>query len=117
MEKSATSNFQDTYNLGCATAHVVSRQLSNMADKVALRYVSSKYFGFPCQFSFHQMLHTHVSFRAGTTGQFVADIPSGLKSYLTPWNLTTYISDAETYVCVTELLLILKWEELFSCLV
>jgi hypothetical protein len=27
-------------------------------DKMALRQVFSEYFGFPCQFSFHQLLHT-----------------------------------------------------------
>jgi hypothetical protein len=45
-------------------------------DKVALGQVFSEYFGFPCQFSFHRLLHT------GTIGQLVADVPSGLS--LTP---------------------------------
>jgi hypothetical protein len=31
-----------------------------VVDKVALRQVSSKYFGFPCQFSFHRLLHIHL---------------------------------------------------------
>jgi hypothetical protein len=31
MEKSATSDFQDTYNSGCAIAHAISSRLSNMA--------------------------------------------------------------------------------------
>jgi hypothetical protein len=54
-----------------------------MVDKVALGQVFSEYFGFPCQFSFHQMLHTdHLSSEAGTIGQVVADVPSGLS--LTP---------------------------------
>jgi hypothetical protein len=44
--------------------------------------VSSEYFVFPCQFSFHQMLHTHLSSGAGRTGQLVAELPSGLS--LTP---------------------------------
>jgi hypothetical protein len=48
--------------------------------------VSSEYFGFSCQFSFHQMLHTHLSAGAGTTGQLVADVPSGLS--LTPLHET-----------------------------
>jgi hypothetical protein len=53
-------------------------------DKVALGQVFSKYFGFPCQFSFHQLLHIHhrLSSGAGTIGQLVADVPSGLR--LTP---------------------------------
>jgi hypothetical protein len=54
-----------------------------VVDKVALAQVFSKYFGFPCQFSFHQLLHIHhLSFGAGTVGQTVANIPSGLS--LTP---------------------------------
>jgi hypothetical protein len=52
-------------------------------DKVALGQVFSEYFGFPCQFSFHRLLHTHhLSFGAGTIGQVVADVPIGLS--LTP---------------------------------
>jgi hypothetical protein len=53
-------------------------------DKVALGQVFSEYFGFPCQFSFHRLLHTHhhLSSGAGTIGQQVADVPSGLS--LTP---------------------------------
>jgi hypothetical protein len=49
-----------------------------MVGKVALGQVSSEYFGFPCQFSFHQMLHTHLSSGAGAIGKLVADVPSGL---------------------------------------
>jgi hypothetical protein len=49
-----------------------------VADKVALGQVFSVYFGFPCQFSFHQMLNTHLSSGAGAVGQTVADVPSGL---------------------------------------
>jgi hypothetical protein len=46
---------------------------------VALGQVFSKYFGFPYQ-SFHQPLHTHhnPSSRAGTIGQIVVNVPSGL---------------------------------------
>jgi hypothetical protein len=48
-------------------------------DKVALGQVFSEYFVFPCQFSFHRLLHTHrLSSGAGTIGQLVADVPSGL---------------------------------------
>jgi hypothetical protein len=40
------------------------------ADKVALGQVFSEYFSFPCQFSFHRVLHTHrLSSGAGTIGQ------------------------------------------------
>jgi hypothetical protein len=53
-----------------------------VVDIVALGQVFSEYFGFPCQFSFHQMLHSHLSSVAGTVGQLVADVPSELN--LTP---------------------------------
>jgi hypothetical protein len=54
-----------------------------VVDKVAVEQVFSEYFGFPCQFSFHRLLHTHhLSSGAGTIGQLVADVPSGLS--LTP---------------------------------
>jgi hypothetical protein len=54
-----------------------------MVDRVALGQVFSKYFGFPCQFSFNRLRHIHrLSSRAGTIGQTVANIPSGLS--LTP---------------------------------
>jgi fatty acid desaturase len=55
-----------------------------VVDKVALGQVSSEYFGFPCQFSFHRLphIHHHLSSWAGTIGQLVADVPSGLR--LTP---------------------------------
>jgi hypothetical protein len=61
----------------------VSYPKSNMGigfvvDKVVLGQVFSKYFGFPCQFLFHWLLHTHhLSSRAGTIGQLVANIWSG----------------------------------------
>jgi hypothetical protein len=51
---------------------------------VALGQVFSEYFGSPCQFSFHRLLHIHhhLASGAGTIGQLVADVPSGLS--LTP---------------------------------
>jgi hypothetical protein len=51
---------------------------------VALGQVFSEYFGFPYQFSFHRVLHTrhHLSSGAGTIGQILADVRSGLS--LTP---------------------------------
>jgi hypothetical protein len=36
-----------------------SGQVGFVVDKVALRQVFSEYFGFPCQSSFHQILHHH----------------------------------------------------------
>jgi hypothetical protein len=54
-----------------------------MVDKFALGQVSSEYFGFLCQFSFHRILHTHhLSSEVGTIGQIVAGVPNGLS--LTP---------------------------------
>jgi hypothetical protein len=43
-------------------------------DKVALGQDSCEYYSFPCQFSFHQMLHTHLSSGAGTVGRLVMDV-------------------------------------------
>jgi hypothetical protein len=42
-----------------------------VVDKVALGQVFSEYFSFPCQSSFHQLLHSHhpLSSGAGTIGQ------------------------------------------------
>jgi hypothetical protein len=51
-------------------------------DKLALGQVYSEYFLFSCQSSFHHLLHIHPLFRAGTVGQIVTDVPSGLS--LTP---------------------------------
>jgi hypothetical protein len=34
-------------------------QVGFVVDKMALGQVFSKYFGFSCQFSFHQLLHNH----------------------------------------------------------
>jgi hypothetical protein len=54
-----------------------------MVDKAALGQVFSSYFGFPCH-SINWMLDTQpqLSFEAGTLGQIMADVPSGLS--LTP---------------------------------
>jgi hypothetical protein len=81
---------------GCANAEAVSCRLPTAADqfdprsnhvgfvvdKVAFGQVSTEYFGFPYQFSYHQMLHAHISSEAGRIDQLVADVPSGLS--LTP---------------------------------
>jgi hypothetical protein len=42
-----------------------------VVDKVALGQVFSEYFGFPCQSSFHQLLHSHPHLSSGacTIGQ------------------------------------------------
>jgi hypothetical protein len=49
-----------------------------VVDKMALEQLFSKYFGFPCQSLFHQMLHIHLSSGAGTIDELVADVPSAL---------------------------------------
>jgi hypothetical protein len=51
-----------------------------VVNKVALGQVFSEYFRFPCQLSFHRLLHihNHLSSRAGTIGQLVADVTSEL---------------------------------------
>jgi hypothetical protein len=50
-----------------------------MVDKAALGLVFSEYFGFPCH-SFRRLLYTYhrLSSGAGTIGQIVAAVPSGL---------------------------------------
>jgi hypothetical protein len=74
-----------THNEGCTIAQAVSRRLPTAAarvrarvrscgsvvDKVTLGQVFSEYFSFPCQSSFHQLLHNHhhLSSGAGTIGQ------------------------------------------------
>jgi hypothetical protein len=46
-----------------------------VVEKAAQGQVYSEYFGFPCQFSNHRLLHIHhLSFVAGTVGQLIADL-------------------------------------------
>jgi hypothetical protein len=55
-----------------------------VVGKVTLGQAFSECFDFPCQFSFHRLLHTHhhLSSGAAIIGQLVADVSSGLS--LTP---------------------------------
>jgi hypothetical protein len=46
--------------------------------------VFSEYFGFPCQFSFHRLLHTHLPSGAGTIGPLLAGVPSGISLTAAP---------------------------------
>jgi hypothetical protein len=88
-----------------ATAQAISRWLSHrggpvsslgsgnvgfVVDKVELWHVLSEHFGFPCQ-SFHRLFHTHhhPSSGAGTIGQTVAEVTSGLS--LTPSQETSQL--------------------------
>jgi hypothetical protein len=59
----------------------------------------SEYFGFPCQFSFHRLLHIHHHPKsgAGTIGQLVADVPSGLS--LTPTQEATNTLSLPFMIC------------------
>jgi hypothetical protein len=60
-----------------------SGHMGFVVDEVALGQVFSEYFGFPCQFSFHRLLHTHhLSSGAGTIRQILANVASRLN--LTP---------------------------------
>jgi hypothetical protein len=62
-------------SLGSSPGQVI---VEFLVDRVALGQVFSEYFGFPCQFSFHQLLHIHYLLSgAGTVGQIVTDVPSG----------------------------------------
>jgi hypothetical protein len=56
------------------------RSISGQVDKVVVGQVFPEYFGFPCQFSFHLLLHIHHYLSSGyrPLGQIVADVPSGL---------------------------------------
>jgi hypothetical protein len=64
------------------SSHVV--HVGFVVDQVVVGQAFCEYFDFLWQFSFHRLLHIHdhLSSGAGTTGQLVADVPSGLS--LTP---------------------------------
>jgi hypothetical protein len=52
-----------------------------VVDKVGLWQIFSEYFGFPCQFAFHQLLQNHrLSVEADAIGQTMVAVPSGLTS-------------------------------------
>jgi hypothetical protein len=83
--------------LGRAIAQAISRRLPTAAARARVKVRPCGIcggssdtgagfllvFGFPGQFSFHRLLHTHhLSSGADTIGQLVADVPSGLS--LTP---------------------------------
>jgi hypothetical protein len=77
LKKEAVDALKLLFQQGRARVQAVSRRLP-----MALGLVFSEYLGFSCQFSFYQILHTHLSSEAGTTAQTVTDVPSGLS--LTP---------------------------------
>jgi hypothetical protein len=63
---------------------------------VTLKRVFSEYFGFPCQFSFYNLLHTHLSPAAGTLGQLVAGVPSGFSLTLSEEMKNKYVKSFKT---------------------
>jgi hypothetical protein len=80
--------------LGRAVAQAVSRRLSSAAARVRALVRScevcgeqsgteagtfTEYFGFPCQFAFHRLLHIHhhLSSWAGAIGQTLPAVKSG----------------------------------------
>jgi hypothetical protein len=74
-------------------------------DRVALGQIFYEYFGFPCQLSFHRLLHIHhLSFGAGTAGQIVADVPSRL-------SLTPPKKKKRTQFVEIRLIMRSKWED------
>jgi hypothetical protein len=71
-----------------------------VVDKVALGQVFFEYIGFPCKFSFHRLLHTHhLSSGAGTIGQLVAVVPSGLSLTQPQENFISNFRDFEDDQC------------------
>jgi hypothetical protein len=97
-DKNSKQKFELFKNIGRAITQAIRRRLPTaatwiraqvrsghvgfMMDKVALGHVFSKYLDFPCQFSFHRLLHIHdyrLSSGAGKIGQTATDLPSGLR--------------------------------------
>jgi hypothetical protein len=72
-----------------------------VVDKVTLGQVFSKYFGFPCQFSLHWLLHIyhHLSSGTGTIGQTVADVQSGRLSLTPPQETLPPCTNTLVYPC------------------
>jgi hypothetical protein len=75
--------------------------------------VISEYVGFPCQSSFHQLLHNHrhLSSGAGTIGQLVADVPSGL-SLTPPQETKKNRLELRVWTCFQRVTKIIKPEDL-----
>jgi hypothetical protein len=87
----------------------MSGDVGFMVDNVVLAQVCSEYFGFPCQFSLHQMLYIYISSEAGEMGTLVTGVPSGLslipahglkkganQNYIRPTILTSTLKEAST---------------------
>jgi hypothetical protein len=59
-------------------------------DKARLRKVSSEYLGFFSQFSLYQIPHSYLSSGAGTIGQLVADLLTGMSHFTRRKKITQY---------------------------
>jgi hypothetical protein len=76
---------------------ICSGQSGNGAD-------FSEYFGFPCKFSFHLLLHTHLSSRDATIDSAVTDVRNGLNLSLRIKNqLTNYIEQLNIWFCAANI--------------
>jgi hypothetical protein len=78
-----------------------------VVDRVALGHVFSECFSVPCQFSFHQMRHAHLSSSTGTVSQLVADVLSELhppppppkkKNFLLVYSKGHYLKDGCAFI-------------------
>jgi hypothetical protein len=69
-----------TQAVSCRLPTTAARFGPNSCHVGFVGQVLSEYFDVPCQVSFHRLLHTHhhLSSGAGTEGQLLADVPSGL---------------------------------------
>jgi uncharacterized protein YihD (DUF1040 family) len=64
-----------------------------VVDKMALGQVFSEYFGFPCQSSFHQLLHNPLIYHLRLYNRpEVAAVPGDVKSYPTKKKKKRYMS-------------------------
>jgi hypothetical protein len=71
--------------------------VGSMLDKVTLGQVFSNCFGFPCQFSFHEMLHAVVSSGAATADQHT----KWTQSHPTPRDKMNSNKQTWTWTCST----------------
>jgi hypothetical protein len=71
-----------------------------VVDELPLGRVFSEYSAFPCQFTFHWLLHIdhHLSSGAGAIGQIVTYVPSGLTSLTPPQEIKTKLGKADTRI-------------------
>jgi hypothetical protein len=82
---------------------IISKQISGLAEfavgKVALGQILSEYFGFPCRFSFHRMLHARLSSKAGTIDPLLTGVPPS-HEFKERWNLSR--AEGVVWICQTQ---------------